>query len=895
MKYKLFFFCITLLFLINLVYSQVIVGNISGSIGNVYGTNQNLNGWINVSLINEPGNSLVNILGQTVSISDLVKNNDVTYSCFPSDCSASYVSNSEDVSKAFSLNSSNNKIIGIKLVGQVTGIDSVSFNLNTNVGRSCSNPLAIDLLDDNLTDWKSENITFDDFSCYGPDYYGCYNPADNSGVGQITTSPYCEKINIRAPSKVFEIGADVIKNTGGNVNFKMELNTGTISKICNVSLRDSGKVSCDVLLDKGLNQDLEADVCISVFNSSDNGKYQMNYETVNPCGYAGNQLFDFPIYAKGGKFEGINGLIFNQQAVDNNGINLASEIYNYVQTKYNSNCTPECLIPINIIAGAYQNITLSNLNLIYRVGVSKSESNFYDVNKNNSLISMDFKKLDLSHENFSVGDIGTKNVDIKIGNLEIFNQTIEVKSLPSLGSISPTSFPAFVPTTFSVSDQGVNGNVTYLWDFDDGSDIQTTNQNWVIHTYAAPGNYNIKVSILSSSSNVDQTFNVNALGSSKDYINQTIVNDINDLANINDQINLIDGWARTGILGILNLDQINSTLNQQRTIFFSGNLSNDQYNLIMKNLVKLKVPYTFNITQTIKPSQFVLSENQFDNEIIGKSGAGDVAGNTDLPLKINGWLLQNLDVSLESKTYSFFSRINPEIPFSYVKLTLIPKNKIDKLFLIINGNPGTILLNGLNGTNIDDKAVSVDISNESSIEFIYPGKINPIDLPIIILPELKEVGIVFTPQCNNNGVCDSGENRTNCANDCKTWGLTLTLLVILIFAAFVTYIVLQEWYKRHYESNLFQNKNQLFNIINFMNNSQNQGIKKGEIFSKLKDLGWSGEQINYAWKKLLGMRTGMWEIPIFKWIENKEVKNELQKRHGNSSVNMRQNIAGKRF
>ena len=99
-----------------------------------------------------------------------------------------------------------------------------------------------------------------------------------------------------------------------------------------------------------------------------------------------------------------------------------------------------------------------------------------------------------------------------------------------------------------------------------------------------------------------------------------------------------------------------------------------------------------------------------------------------------------------------------------------------------------------------------------------------------------------------------------------------------MFVFFFVYIILQEWYKKYYESKLFPDKNQLFNLINFINNSLNQGLKKSSIFDSLKELDWSDEQLKYAWNKFNGKRTGMWEIPIFKWVENKKVKKELAKR-----------------
>ena len=69
-----------------------------------------------------------------------------------------------------------------------------------------------------------------------------------------------------------------------------------------------------------------------------------------------------------------------------------------------------------------------------------------------------------------------------------------------------------------------------------------------------------------------------------------------------------------------------------------------------------------------------------------------------------------------------------------------------------------------------------------------------------------------------------------------------------------------------------------------MNNASIQKQTKSQVFSNLRRYHWKGEQMEFAWRKLKGYRTGMWEIPIFKWRENKEVKRELDKRRGITNV-----------
>ena len=65
-----------------------------------------------------------------------------------------------------------------------------------------------------------------------------------------------------------------------------------------------------------------------------------------------------------------------------------------------------------------------------------------------------------------------------------------------------------------------------------------------------------------------------------------------------------------------------------------------------------------------------------------------------------------------------------------------------------------------------------------------------------------------------------------------------------------------------------------------MNTTKNQGMTKSQIFSKLRSSGWSLEKLNYAWNKLSGKRTGMFEIPILKPFEKMKMKKEIQKRKG---------------
>ena len=224
--------------------------------------------------------------------------------------------------------------------------------------------------------------------------------------------------------------------------------------------------------------------------------------------------------------------------------------------------------------------------------------------------------------------------------------------------------------------------------------------------------------------------------------------------------------------------------------------------------------------------------------------------------------------------------------------TLTPKEDIPELFFIIDSPSIADKIKVSNGElrtkeSSDNNAYLIslrDLTRDEStrIEFLYPAEVSIANPPVYVSPILTSVGgniQIDTSKCNNNGKCDGKEDYKTCPGDCKPWKLAGIFMGILLFVALIIYILMQEWYKRHYESYLFTNKIQLYNLINFMYNSSSQGTSKSEIFSKLKDREWSGEQLSYAWKKFRGQRVGMWEIPVFKWVENRQVKKELIKRN----------------
>ncbi|MDD5193813.1 MAG: PKD domain-containing protein [Candidatus Nanoarchaeia archaeon] len=467
------------------------------------------------------------------------------------------------------------------------------------------------------------------------------------------------------------------------------------------------------------------------------------------------------------------------------------------------------------------------------------------------------------------------------------NESIKIKD------VLPHTPPILISTEFSVLLDKAYGNLTYLWNFGDGSPEIITKTGVLSHTYQRKGAYELKVEVYNLTEKTNKTVRINAI-SPKEYISSIINMYKEDLKTVEDQINSLPQWISDEVKKNISLGDLNSSIFVQEKRYENAT-SDDEYTDIVKKLLDIRIPFGFLVSEEISPSECFPNENQLDLEVLKEIGAGNVSGEReDYFNAIELWGIENVYVSLESKTYSYYYRDKVvNTLFSHVKINFEPLKKIDKMYFLINGNPEKIILkNGTESKQNFGTAAGIIFSNldrDKSIEIIYPETIDIIDCPFYFSPDFNELDksedIVIT--CDNDGVCDNGENSLNCRNDCKPLKMTFMLIFILFLSALVIYIILQEWYKRRYETRLFPNKNDLYNIMSFINNSLKQGLKKQEVIGKLKEMDWGGEQLNYAWKKFHGKRTGMFEIPVFAWIEKRKIQKELEIRN-NSSIN-RQN------
>jgi len=98
-------------------------------------------------------------------------------------------------------------------------------------------------------------------------------------------------------------------------------------------------------------------------------------------------------------------------------------------------------------------------------------------------------------------------------------------------------------------------------------------------------------------------------------------------------------------------------------------------------------------------------------------------------------------MKVESETYALYYDDETKDLLSLVKVTLTPKENLGYVYFLINGNPENIKVKDYTIKEHDNAVglILTDLTSVKSIEFLYPEKINPVNLPIYISPEFRDL------------------------------------------------------------------------------------------------------------------------------------------------------------
>lgn len=855
-KHINFFFTalIGFLFMIFMINAGLKLGEQVEGIQANYASSDFVKGWINISLDNENLNSLIkDNFGNSITLKKLLEiNANSNYNCIPSDCKNDYSLGNVESSKTLFMGKNQEKILGLKFTGNnFESVSSFSIKVSSNAPESASKQLFVDILNDDSAEWQPYKAS----NNFDNENYGCYT--DSAEESLIYNENYCGRINIPVSPKV-EIGAYVTK-VSGNATFILSLegNSSQNSGSCEVTATATGRISCIPNTKIDMNEDYF--VCIKTKSSSDNNKFKINSETENACGYASSKenKRDFKVFAKPGRFAPIGSFSLNssESQISSGESSIENHITNYIISRYGNNCSNSCIVPLRIISQSENHqINLSNVSVFYvSSGTPKEEKNLYDASEIPAKASSGFQKLNLDKANFSVTGIPKENktYSLSLNEKEIFSKTIFFDQGIAILSLIPKTVVAGFPTKFTaaISNPGNLSSIQYEWNFGN-NDTMKTNENSITYTYKTIGNFLLALKATDpNGAGMSKTFQI-SVKTPKDAVNSLLKEKLDDLGNVNSKLNALPEFQKSLLKRSLNISKIESDLAslQQRN---STAQTDEDYVKVMNDLVSINVPKSVFESGKAEFLPFSTNLESINLEVLKQIGSGGSYEQNEIELYEDAivlWSIENVDakISFEEFSAQYEDSLNPLLKTFSIKISENPNR--GNFYLVVKKmkdlefkeNYGEREVLGYEYIKLDKQEQTIEFSTTEDVGFN--------EIPAFFSPEFRDLSII------------SSEKITSVED--KSMRILIIVVLSVVIIGFLSYIALQEWYKRKYEDYLFKNKNHLLNIVSYIQSSKKKGMPNEEIEKGLKKAGWSSEQVTYVMKKYAGERTGMFEIPV---------------------------------
>lgn len=846
------------------VLADVSLGNQSHSIETKYAPGEELKGWINISIEDEESDALFETnSGSSARLIDVLKINNANYTCSTSDCESDYsVQGGGEEAKNIFLNKGEKKIFGFKLTGNINKINSIGFEIESDALDSYVNQLEVDLLNDGVLDFMNNKTGS---NIHDADY-GCFDISESASTATLGNQRYCERVTVpQSPS--FFAGAWVKNDTNPedakDARVTMEIYDGEnffdecdlTSEIPNKG--EEGKdVSCEV--NKIVKKAGDYYACIS---SNDVGNYKIRYSSENQCGFLGtppeDEIASYRIFARGKSF-GAFGTLTIADETQFEGDFLYEIFQNYLESKYGfgMQCPEEgCVIPVSLKSNIDgQSIILKNLEIDYDTQIAGgiSETNFYNVSTTPAIVNANVQKLNLNGTGIKAPTkFGKQDLILELKNNRIFKEEIEVEKIPQITSLNPLTAVAAFPTTFTARTEtfGSGNNVTgYEWKFGDGKSEKTTS-NQVQHSYSNIGYYNLEVSVINSAGlGSSKTFNI-SVQSPKDAINSILKDRVDNFESFKTEVEKLPSFEQNAIKNAVGFDDIESKISGIEQRNATASIDSD-YIGIMADLVSLRIPSDIETTKDASSVSFYPEGSDVDLDSLSKIGGGNFRAEDRSKYEdaVIAWGLNNAEIEMDMKEFSAVYAGEDERIVNLFKIAINEKISREDSYFVVK-KLADMEFKDSSSVREEEGYYFIEVSDgKETIEFSTTENYDFTNLPAFISPPLTRLSIVSSPDTNEEGI--------------SKWIWFVLILFLIAILGLIAYIIMQEWYKRRYENYLFKNRNDLYNLVSYIENMKKRGIDNNEVSSRLKKTGWSSEQVRYVMRKYHGKRTGMLEIPV---------------------------------
>jgi len=356
--------------------------------------------------------------------------------------------------------------------------------------------------------------------------------------------------------------------------------------------------------------------------------------------------------------------------------------------------------------------------------------------------------------------------------------------------------------------------------------------------------------------------------STNSLVQETIEEKTLDLEKTKTDIKTYDLFVQSILNEYLNITSIESQLQEIETDYEDANTP-AEYTAILNRLANIKIPIDISESVNTNSVSFYPDREQINLDIVKNIGGGNYSENEEGYIDaIYSWNDASLKTSVTFREILINYGSNQGDTLRIFRFEFDRRNMQDEAYFIIKKLENLKFKENYLQTE-ESEYFYINLENvPDSIIFSTTEELSFFDVPAFISPSLTALTLPSV------GPYEPFKPKTS------KWILFGLILFLLLLIGSITYITLQMWYRRKYENYLFKNRNNLFNIMTYIQNAKKKGMPRDDIVKNLKKASWTREQISYAMQKYEKKKiAGIIERPFKKVIEEIEKKpSDVQKR-----------------
>ncbi len=343
--------------------------------------------------------------------------------------------------------------------------------------------------------------------------------------------------------------------------------------------------------------------------------------------------------------------------------------------------------------------------------------------------------------------------------------------------------------------------------------------------------------------------------SDRSLIEQALEIKYNQINNLKGEVEKYDLTVQNILNGFLNISSIEMEINELENIYQTANTPEELLE-IKNNISLIKIPRAISNLIDTESISFYPSQENINLDVLSEIGGGSYGSDEEGYIgAIYTWNDKNLKTTLTYREILISYDSVEEITLKVFKFDFDKSQMSDPAYFIVK-NMENLKFEGNIGYQMEETSYDYLYVNlnqvPSTLTFSTTQNVDFLGVPVFISPAISDLTI---PKI---GSWEEWIDNTR-----SKWILFIVIVVLVLSISAITYILIHAWYRKKYEAHLFKTRNNLFNIMTYIQNAKKKEMPREEIMKNLKKAGWTGEQITYAMRKYEGKKIlGLIRMPL---------------------------------